>query len=245
MAVQDAKAGQDKERSKTVERLYRQAVASPPPVARISPRSVAAPGRFTATTELLLSLSGVALSIFMMMHMGLLFSVLLGARSMDALAGFLERYYLLQAGAPVLIAILLAHIVLAIKRIPTTVRQQRVLLTQIRRLGHLDTVTWGIQIVTALAIVILAAIHLWVVLTDTPIESAKSGLRVFTSYLWFYVPFIVLVEAHMSVGLYRVAVKWNIASRRFLHTVTTAWTLVAFGLGFAILVTFYRIGAGQ
>tara|TARA_B100000315_G_scaffold109165_1_gene100160 strand:- start:794 stop:1078 length:285 start_codon:yes stop_codon:yes gene_type:complete len=94
-------------------------------------------------------------------------------------------------------------------------------------------------------LLVLAAIHLWVVLSDLPIEASKSGARVFGVYLVFYIAYIVLVEAHMSIGLYRLSVKWGLLTRPWAHRILTAWTVAVLSLGFAILGALYRIGGSQ
>ena len=207
-----------------------------PPV-RVEPSHVA------GKLEMALAISGIALVAFMVLHMGLLLSSMMGAATMDSLASFLERYYLLHSVAPLLILLIFAHVILASRKLPNTSRQQLALLKQTRTLWHLDTWMWGVQIATGVAILVLASIHLWVVLTDLPIQTLKSGTRVYGTYLWFYVPFIVLVEAHASAGLYRMAVKWGLMRRRWAHIALTVWTAIFLGLGFAILVTLYSIGA--
>lgn len=206
------------------------------------PRPFVGPALLNSLLELALSLSGVGLAVFMLMHLGLLASVLAGAQYMNDLASFLERYYLLHSVAPLLIILLIVHVLLAARKVPTTFAQQQVLLGQMRRLGHLDTWTWAFQVVSGAALLALAAIHLWVVLTDLPIQALKSGERIYGVYLWFYIPFIILVEGHISIGLYRVAAKWGLLPRRPAHQALTLWSAVALGLGFTILATLYGLG---
>lgn len=201
------------------------------------------PSRVATNLELSLAISGIALVAFMALHMGLLLSSMVGAETMDTLASFLERYYLLHSGAPVLILLIFAHVILATRKLPNTSRQQLALVKHTRTLWHLDTWMWGVQILTGVAILVLVSIHLWIVLTDLPIQALKSGTRVYGIYLWFYVPFLILVEAHASAGLYRIAVKWGLIRRRWAHISFTLWTAIFLGLGFAILVTLYSIGA--
>lgn len=205
------------------------------------PGSVARPSMASSVVELATSLSGVALALFMISHMGLLFSVLVGTGAFDDLASFLEGYYLLHAAAPFLILIIVAHVVLTARRAPTTFRQQGALLRQLGQMRHLDTYTWVVQVVSGVALLALAAIHLWVILTSLPIEAVKSGARVGDHYLWLYIPFVLLVEGHISLGLYRLAVKWGIMERLRAHLILLGYTAVFLGLGFAILASFYRI----
>ncbi|MDP2949706.1 MAG: hypothetical protein Q8P22_09245 [Chloroflexota bacterium] len=201
------------------------------------------PSLTAAMLELATSISGLGLAVFLFIHMGLLSSVLLGAQSMDALGAFLERYYLLHAMAPLLILLLLAHVLLVTRKAPTTFRQQWILMRQLRRIGHLDTWTWAFQVVSGAALLVFASIHLWTALTDLPIEAVKSADRVST-YLWFDIPFVLMVVGHACVGLYRIAVKWGLLSRRGAYGALVALMAVALALEFAIVSTFYGLGGG-
>ena len=190
------------------------------------------------------SISGAALAIFLLMHMGLLSSVLLGASSLDALAEFLERYYLLHIGAPPLILLLLAHVVLVTRKAPTTFRQQWTLVRQLRQMTHLDTWTWAFQVVSGAALMVFASIHLWVSLTELPIEAAKSGDRV-SMFLWFDILFVLFVVGHAFIGLYRITVKWGLLSRRGAYAALATLTAVVLAVEFAIVSSFFTLGGGQ
>jgi fumarate reductase subunit C len=189
------------------------------------------------------SVTGIGLAAFLLIHMGLLSSVLLGASSLDALAEFLERYYLLHVMAPPLILLLLAHVVLVTRKAPTTFRQQWTLVRQLRQMGHLDTWTWAFQVVSGAALMVFASIHLWVALTELPIEAAKSGDRVST-FLWFDILFVLFVVGHACVGLYRIALKWGLLSRRGAYAALAALTAVVLAIDFTIVSTFYGLGGG-
>jgi len=189
------------------------------------------------------SLTGVGLAAFLLMHMVLLSSVLLGASSLDTLAELIERYYLLQIGTPPLILLLLAHVVLVTRKAPTTFRQQWTLVRQLRQMGHPDTWTWAFQVVSGAALMVFASIHLWVSLTELPIEAAKSADRVST-FLWFDILFVLFVVGHACVGLYRIAVKWGLLSRRGAYVALATLTAVVLAIEFAIVSSFYSLGGG-
>jgi fumarate reductase subunit C len=198
--------------------------------------------RLDAWFEVSLAVTGLLLVAFMIMHLGLLLSSTLGANVMDTLAAFLEDYYLLHSAVPPLVMVLVVHMVMALRKAPSSAREHVALLKNLRTLRHFDTWMWAVQIVTGAALVLLAAIHLWVILTDLPIQAAKSGARIYGNYLWFYVLFLFLVEAHASAGLYRIAVKWSSIGRIWAHAALTVWMIVFLGLGFAVLVALYRLG---
>jgi len=205
----------------------------------------AGPSRVNAYLELALSLSGIGLALFMVTHEALHLTVLFGASVYDTLSRFMEDYFLLHAVVPPLALLFVAHIYLIVRRVPMAYSEQAALLTHSRSIRHLDTWTWLIQVLTGLALFALASIHVWIVLADLPIESEKSGARVFGVYLWNYIPFVVIVQMHIAVGLYRLVVKWLPLSRFWVRGIATAWMVAAISLGFAILVALYRLGEGS
>lgn len=220
------------------------------PVARpqggLLPRRVVRPTWAVLSSTMLdvaTSITGAALVAFVLMHMGLLSSVLAGATTLDALAEFLERYYLLHIMAPPLILLILAHVVLVTRKAPTTFRQQWTLVRQLRQMGHLDTWTWAFQVVSGAALMAFVSIHLWVALTELPIEAAKSAERV-TDFVWFDILFVLFVVGHAFIGLYRIVVKWGLLSRRGAYLALATLTAVVLAMEFAIVSSFYTLGGG-
>lgn len=215
----------------------REAYRWTPPAPPTSDTSLEAPrvGPFRASSvlDLAFTLSGVGLGLFMVMHTSLLSSILGGPHTLNVLADFLERYYLLQIGWPPLVALALVHIVLSLRRAPATFRQQRLLWRQMRWLGHLDTITWGFQVASAILVGILIAIHLWVTLTDLPITAEKASAFV-RDNLWFTIPFTLLVAGHTAIGFYRAAVKWGVIPRPWAYATLAVFLAFFMGLGYTI-----------
>jgi fumarate reductase subunit C len=191
-----------------------QALAAPRRVSTITWPAVSA-----TWLELITSASGLGLAIFMLMHLSLLSTVLVGAQTMDDLGGFLERYYLLHAGIGPFI-----------------------LVSRARGMAHLDTWTWVFQVLSGAAVLMLASIHLWVMLTDLPIEASKSGEHVAGFYLWLDIPFVLFVWGHLCVGLYRIAVKWGLLARRWAYWALATYATAALALSFAVMASFHRLG---
>ena len=55
---------------------------------------------------------------------------------------------------------------------------------------------------------------MWMVLTDLPITAAKSAARVQGGFwLIFYLILLPMVELHVGIGFYRIAVKWGFVKR--------------------------------
>lgn len=91
---------------------------------------------------------------------------------------------------------------------------------------------------------VFASIHLWVSLTELPIEAAKSGDRVAT-FLWFDILFVLFVVGHAFIGLYRITVKWGLLSRRWAYAALATLTAVVLAIEFAIVSSFFTLGGGQ
>jgi len=172
------------------------------------------PGVGAAWMDWLQMLTGAVLILFMWSHMILVSSVLLGAGAMNALAWFFEATYMAQLGGPIIGLLFLLHFVLAARKVPFRVEQQKAIWQQARMLKHTDTWLWLVQAGSAMLILIMGAAHMWVVLTDLPITAAKSAARIQQwQWLLFYLVLLPLVELHVSIGFYRIGVKWGFITR--------------------------------
>ena len=61
----------------------------------------------------------------------------------------------------------------------------------------------------------MGCIHMWTVLTDLPITAAKSAARIQGGFwLAFYLILLPMVELHVGIGFYRIAVKWGFVKRK-------------------------------
>jgi fumarate reductase subunit C len=82
-------------------------------------------------------------------------------------------------------------------------------------LHHTDTWLWLIQAFTAMVILIMGSIHMWTVLSTLPITAAKSAARIQGGFwLVFYLILLPMVELHVGIGFYRIAVKWGFIRRK-------------------------------
>ncbi|MDL2316225.1 succinate dehydrogenase/fumarate reductase cytochrome b subunit [Desulfovibrio sp. OttesenSCG-928-A18] len=170
--------------------------------------------RRDACLDWLQMLSGAALVLFMWCHMILVSSVILSTKVMDAIAWFFEVTYMAQVGGPIIFIVFIAHFVLAARKIPFTANGQETAWAHAKMLHHRDTWLWLAQVVTAMIILVMGAIHMWVVLNDFPIQAAKSAARVGSGgWLWFYFILLPMIELHVSIGAYRIGVKWGFITR--------------------------------
>lgn len=167
-----------------------------------------------ACLDWLQMLSGAVLVLFMWCHMILVSSVVLSPRLMDAIARFFEATYMAQAGGPAVFAVFIGHFILAARKIPFTADGQEIAWAHALRLRHRDTWLWIAQALTAMIVLVMGAIHMWVVLNDLPIEAAKSAARVQSGgWLWFYILLLPVIELHVGIGAYRIGVKWGFITR--------------------------------
>lgn len=172
-----------------------------------------------ARLDLLQSLSGLVLALFMIVHTLLVSSILLGKDVMYAETRFLEGYYFFGRSYPILVTIVAAviftifigHALLAMRKFPANYRQYRTMRSLNRSLQHTDTRLWFIQAYTGFALFFLGSVHLYIMMSQPDnIGPYASADRVWSEYMWpLYLLLLLAVEFHGGLGLYRLAVKWG------------------------------------
>lgn len=189
------------------------------------------PSRASGYLDWLQMLTGAGLVLFMWSHMILVSSVLLGVGVMNTLAHFFEATYMAQVGGPLIGFAFLLHFVLAARKLPFRMQEQKTIWAHAKTLRHADTWLWLVQAGTAMIILIMGAIHMWVVLTDLPISAAKSAARVSDGFwLTFYLILLPLVELHVGIGFYRIGVKWGVIKRSNRAKAKKAEKIVTLGM---------------
>ncbi|MCG8531772.1 MAG: succinate dehydrogenase/fumarate reductase cytochrome b subunit [Desulfovibrionales bacterium] len=155
-------------------------------------------------------LSGVLLILFLWAHLLLVSSVLISPSLMNGIAWFFEETYMAQIGGPLIGLLIFAHFLLAARKMPWRVQEQNAFIKHSIMMHHKDTWLWLVQVVSALAILVMAGTHMWVVLTDLPITAAKSAARIQNGqWLPFYLILLPLAEMHVGIGFYRIGVKYG------------------------------------
>ncbi|WP_243547174.1 succinate dehydrogenase/fumarate reductase cytochrome b subunit [Pseudodesulfovibrio tunisiensis] len=208
--------------------------------------SVAGLSRVDAGLDWLQMLTGASLILFMWCHMLLVSSVVISPSIMNAIAEFFEATYMAQVGGPLIFLTFLLHFVLAARKIPFRVEGQSTIWAHAKMLKHRDTWLWVVQAVTAMIILILGAIHMWVVLNDLPITAAKSAARM--QHFWWFVFYMILlpcVELHVSVGFYRIGVKWGFVKseqRQGFKKFETTLFSIFMAIGIITLIRFVTLG---
>ena len=186
--------------------------------------------------------SGVLLIVFIWAHLFLVSSVLIDPAIMNAIAWFFEETYMAQIGGPAIGLLIFSHFLLAARKMPWRTEEQEGFLKHAVLLRHKDTWLWVAQVVSALVILVLAGIHMWVVLSDLPITAAKSAARIQSgTWLPFYLVLLPFAELHVGIGFYRIGVKFGYITRqnrRWFQRAEVVMTLGLVGIGLLTLVRF-------
>jgi fumarate reductase subunit C len=229
------------------------------PISPTAPRVGVRKSRWPARLDLLQSLSGLFLAVFLVAHMFFVASILVSKDAFYTVARFFEGQYFFGEPYPLLVsgvvavvlAVFVGHAWLALRKFPASFRQYRLFAEHKARLRHGDTGLWWIQVWTGFALFFLGSVHLYGMLTQPaligPYESAD---RVWTGVMWpLYLLLLFAVELHGSIGLYRLALKWGwlqgrdpAASRRHLRMAKTAFSLFFLALGLVTLLAYVQLG---
>ena len=199
-------------------------------------------GKWDGALDWLQMLSGASLILFMWCHMLLVSSVVISPDLMNGIAWFFEATGMAQVGGPLIFLVFLMHFVLAARKIPFRMDGQKTIWQHARMMHHADTWLWVVQAVSAMAILVMGSIHMWVVLTDLPITAAKSAARIQGGF-WavFYFFLLPLAELHVGIGFYRIAVKWGFVKdkdRARFKRGENILTLMFIGIGLITLIRF-------
>ena len=228
-------------------------------VTRPSPGRPSHASRWPARLDLLQSLTGLGLALFMWAHMFFVSSILLGKDAMWTVTKLFEGYFLFGRSYPILvsgvaavvIAALVLHAALALRKFPASYAQYVTFRRHAGSMRHADTTLWLWQVWTGFALFFLATVHVYTMLTrPDSIGPFASADRVWSDLLWpLYLVLLFAVELHAGIGLYRLAVKWgwftgttpDVTRRRLMRL---KWALTAFFivLGLATLAAYIRIG---
>ncbi|HWR05109.1 MAG TPA: succinate dehydrogenase/fumarate reductase cytochrome b subunit [Humidesulfovibrio sp.] len=188
-------------------------------------------------------LSGAGLISFMWAHMMLVASVVISPDVMNAIAEFFEKTGMAQVGGPLIFLLFLAHFVLAARKIPFRLEGQKTIWEHAKMLHHTDTWLWVVQAVSAMVILVMGAIHMWVVLSDLPITAIKSAERIRSgAWILFYLVLLPMVELHVGIGFYRILVKWGFvqrSGRKGLKRGENLLTLIMVSIGVLTLIRFW------
>src|SRR5215207_2394925 len=178
--------------------------------------------RWPARLDWMQSVSGLLLALFMWGHMFFVSSILLGKDAMWTVTRFFEGYFLFGRSYPWIVSLVVAGVLtLLVVHAMLAVRKFPIDYGQYRAFrDHVGTMKH-------------ADTTLW-------------WWQVVTGFAMF---FLVSIELHGGIGLYRLAVKWGWlsgrdanATRRRLKTLKWALTAFFLALGLATLAAYVKIG---
>ena len=209
--------------------------------------------------DVLQSLTGLLLVLFIWGHMFFESSILLGKDAMYWVSKMFEGepifgkpYPLLVSGVAAVIFVLIAlHAILALRKFPGSYRQYHQLHQHMASLRHEDTTLWYVQVITGFAMFFLASAHLYIVFAQPEnIGPYASADRVWTGRFWIlYAPLLVCVHLHAGIGIYRLAMKWGpltAANAKVMRSrlKVAMWCVIVFFLclGSVTLVAYMKIG---
>ena len=106
--------------------------------------------RWPARLDLLQSATGLALGLFMWVHMFFVASILLGKDAMWTVARMFEGYFVFGSAQYWLVSLLVAcvailfvvHAALALRKFPANYRQYRTYRDHVKQMRHEDTTLW-------------------------------------------------------------------------------------------------------
>jgi fumarate reductase subunit C len=186
-------------------------------------------------------LSGIILALFIMAHMLFVSSVAISPALMTSLAGFFESTYMAQVGGPAIFALMIGHFLLAGRKMPFKGPELQAFRAQSQMMHHMDTTLWLVQVVTALIILVMGSVHMFVILMDLPITAVKSATHIQEGgWLPFYVVLFAATAIHLIVGLYRIGVKYGVITRA--NRLKSRKVLIYLFIAFAVISSITHIG---
>ena len=194
--------------------------------------------------DLAQALTGVVLALFTLMHAVFLSTVIISPYLMDGLGWLLEVTYIAQIGAPLIFLIMIAHFLLAARKLPVRLGELPVFYDHAKRMRHSDTWLWLVQAITAIIILVLVSIHIYTMMMNLPITAESSAMREQNGWTPFYLILLICVGLHLGIGLFRVGVKFgfiNAEKRAFWAKCT--WLLIGayVALGVLTIIRFHYI----
>jgi fumarate reductase subunit C len=189
--------------------------------------------------ELIELATGLFLLVFLQFHVFAVSTIILGPAAFNRDAALMDEYLISYVGIPLVILAIIVHGLVALRKAPWRYQEMAIFIQHSRRLAHLDTWAWFVQILTGMAVLVLASIHIWNTLSTWPIEAATSALRVQSGGFSNLFLLLLIAEIHAMVGLYRILVKWSWVHRQKFTKYLVYATMGFVALGFIALLVFY------
>lgn len=176
----------------------------------------------TALYDVAQSVSGLILGIFLFCHMAFTGSVNFGkdlfanliSTSGGAFMGGEEHLWMHVVFVGFIFLCVVVHMFCAIRRFPTSYKKLNDIRAHVRLVHHEDTTLWMVQLVTAFLLFLLVFPHLMSMLTNpSGFDPNLIGVHTYHNGLLYTFIFLVVTELHGMIGLYRLAVKWDVFTK--------------------------------
>lgn len=163
--------------------------------------------------DFLQAVSGAALALFVAIHLLLESTVIISPVLANGIAWFFEATYIAQVAAPLIILLVLFHFYIAARRMPLRSGELPTFIRHSRQLKETDTWLWLVQVGTGVVILVFVFYHIFLVMTNLPIDVTRSSARLHQGWIWFYLIFLPCVVLHTGIGVYRLGVKYGFCPR--------------------------------
>jgi len=213
-----------------------------------------------ARLDLIQSVTGALLGLFIMGHILAVSAILLGPDTAYFVDKALEANFMDPEGhgfpflvslvAFVIFSTLVVHAGLALRKFPASWRQFRVMQDQIENLEHDETRLWLMQAITGFILFFVGSAHvLSMMFNPGQIDPFLAAERYLGQQMWiFYLILLWAVVVHGFIGLYRVMLKWGILigeprrARKVLRVLQRILTITYLLVGTASIIAYVRLG---
>ena len=169
------------------------------------------------------SVTGAILGIFLFCHMAFTSSIQVGKDlfwNLIQVSGGTpifghEQIWLHFLFVGIITLCVIIHALCALRRFPTSYKQFRDIRAHVKVVHHTDSSLWFIQFVTAIILTGMVFPHVMGMLTaPSEIDPNLSSVHTYHNGLIWTLIFLVATELHGMIGLYRLAVKWDVIKGR-------------------------------
>ena len=202
--------------------------------------------KIPARIDLIQSVTGLVLAIFIMGHILFEASILISNEMMYKVTLMFEGYYFFGERYPGIISFLAAaifvifilHAATAIRKFPASYKKYKIMQHHIISMKHEDTSLWMLQIITGFIMFFVGSVHLYIMLSQPAnIGPFASSSRVVDDFMGpLYLILLISVISHAFVGLYRLALKWG-----FMEGKNTKASRKRFKLIMKLMIASYMI----
>ena len=210
--------------------------------------------KWPAILDVAQSVTGLILGLFLFCHMAFTSSIQLGKDvfwNLCQISGLTPLFGSEQAWfhfvfVGVITLCVIIHALCALRRFPTSYRQFRDIRAHVKFVHHTDTTLWFFQFLTAIVLTGTVFPHVMGMLcAPSEINANLSSVHTYhMGLLWTFI-FLVATEVHGMIGLYRLAVKWDVVKGRChgFRSVMLFVTVLMIVCGSLTAWTFYSNGA--